>query len=56
MAVIIDEFKVVVDKPATAGGPPDAPPPITPKSDLKPTDLRDLMQHEEQRFLRLWAH
>ena len=56
MAVIIDEFKVIIDKKIKPTRPPEVPPPETPKSDLKPSDLRDLKEHEERRFMRLWAH
>ena len=56
MAVIIDEFKVVVDKPLTSVTPPEGPPPPTPAAELKPLDLRDLKRHIERRNLRVWAH
>ena len=56
MAVIIDEFKVVIDQPPPTSGAKNAPPPQTPKADLRPVDLKDLIRHEKRRSLRLWAH
>lgn len=56
MAVIIDEFQVVLADPPAKAGPPELPPPATPKADLKPQDVRDVMRRQTERSLRLLAH
>ncbi|MCB9434496.1 MAG: hypothetical protein H6668_21215 [Ardenticatenaceae bacterium] len=56
MAVIIDEFQVVLSDALPQAGPPQLPLPATPKADLKPQDIRDVMQRQMERKLRLFAH
>lgn len=56
MAVIIDEFQVVVEPPTPTERPPTAPVPATPTEGLKPQDLREVLKKLEARRRRLIAH
>jgi hypothetical protein len=58
MAVIINEFEVVVDspeeQPAQAAAPAEQGPGAGPA--LTPQDIRDVLRHQMERRARLRAH
>lgn len=56
MAVIINEFEVVVDSPEEQPAQEAAPAEQAPTPALTPQDLRDVLCHQMERRARLRAH
>lgn len=58
MAVIINDFEVVVEAPTGAAEPgaDTASPPPMPAPQLTPHDLCDLERHRMERAARVFAH
>lgn len=53
MAVVINEFEVVVEKPQQQQEQPVAMPQ---PAQLAPRDVADIVRHQAERLARLWAH
>jgi hypothetical protein len=56
MAVIINEFEVVVDSPEEQPAQETAPAEQGPAPSLTPQDIRDVLRHQMERRARLRAH
>ena len=60
MAVIINDFEIVVEPPAEAAAAAEAAPAPAPSTPLTPQDLRDVFQQQVERQVerqaRLRAH
>lgn len=57
MAVIINDFEVIVEPPAQPGGAAPRPTPEPPAAPvLSPQDIRELERHLAERFHRVRAH
>jgi hypothetical protein len=54
MAVIINDFEVIMDQPKTTGSAPPSPQ-SAPPPNLRPDDIQRIQRHFEQRKLRLLA-